>query len=264
MALAATMQNEAEGVSQRVTIQPVVWKLVFLRDVEKELHAEIDYISRRLHLASGAKHSDPAGRLYALYEGLLARDEVKWAHDGVPGSYFSRLKSLVRHLIGHLEAKLDEVDAPMAEGEMPEAAIRRGERWLRAGDRSREGYASLKELTGDLRRLLRMREEFYQSPTLSQENVAEGIKRLRSDYCAQGFRAALHKLLPMPVGPRKAIIRVPPPIVLGEGGPDGTAECIMDEIRVRLQRTLDEINRDLAANRRMPTYSNPFHPTSAG
>ena len=56
-------------------VAPVVWKLVFNRDVEPELHSECAYVEGRLRIEPGGGLSLPE-RVYRLYQTLLERDET--------------------------------------------------------------------------------------------------------------------------------------------------------------------------------------------
>ncbi len=59
-----------------------------------------------------------------------------------------------------------------------------------------------------------MRAALYPAAEMTQEQVAECIKRIRYDYCAGTLRDTFNKFVPRPAGARIAHIRVPEPIAV--------------------------------------------------
>jgi hypothetical protein len=119
-------------------------------------------------------------------------------------------------------------------------------------------------LVKDMRRILRLRPEMYPDATLTQEQVAENIKRLRNDYCFGSLRDNVNRFMPRPAGARTAHLRVPQPLdvtrALSHAAElDETARAaLLTDLRVRMQNSLDEINAELRARRAFIEYPNPF------
>ena len=90
---------------------------------------------------------------------------------------------------------------------------------------------------------------------ITQEQVAENVKRLRADYCFTGLGDNLHRFVPRPVGPRVAHVRVAEPIEV-EGG--NSPDALLAELRQRMQRTLDEMAAGLPMPASERSYPNPF------
>lgn len=256
MALEAARRVAASGEARPVFIAPVVWKLVFTRDVTRRLNRELAYVERRLGLPDASHCDSPAARLYAAYDALLARDEAAFGLGVSSRPYFNRYHILLDELRARLIAALDTLGASPARDGSVEALIRRGERWMREAPNPHAMYKQIRDMSRTLRQLCRMRPEIYRTPVLSQENVAEGIKRIRNDYCLGNKRDMLNKFLPTPAGPRIAIVRVPDAIAVG--GEPQTARELTDLLRGRMQGALDAINADLARDSRRIRYPNPF------
>ncbi|HHI81733.1 MAG TPA: hypothetical protein ENJ99_01130 [Rhizobiales bacterium] len=98
----------------------------------------------------------------------------------------------------------------------------------------------------------------YPGVQLSQENIAESIKRIRNDYCSGTTRDTVNSFLPQPAGPRTAHIRVPEPLNVGALMTTTSVEAMVEDLRTRMQMTLDQINADLAASGNVIYYPNPF------
>ena len=91
---------------------------------------------------------------------------------------------------------------------------------------------------------------------LTQEELAEHIKRIRNDHCKGILRDTLNRYVPRPAGPRTAIMRVPEPLAMHEvAGSDDEALALLRE---RMQEALDGINGMLGAAGRLKAYPNPF------
>lgn len=103
---------------------------------------------------------------------------------------------------------------------------------------------------------LRLGEFAFAGETVSQEGLAEHLKRIRNDYLKSGLRDTLNLFVPQPAGPRTAHIRVPEPLAMHEF--DQTDEQALDLVRSRMQAALDAINADLRAKGDVKMYANPF------
>jgi hypothetical protein len=254
MALEALDRVRKAGTTRPVLIAPIVWKLVFQRDVEKELLTECAYIEKRLGMSAAAGAALPV-RVYTIYAALLARDEAALGLTMRAGMPFR-----TRHgaLVLALQAALVELAAIDGPPTMPADIVRRARKRVRqlAGADS-EVSKRLKVLSDMLALNLRLGDFAFAEATITQEGLAEHIKRIRNDYCKGTLRDTLNRFVPQPAGPRTAYIRVPE--ALDVASFDGTAESMMAEIRLRMQAALDTINRGLRAEGRFRDYPNPFH-----
>lgn len=123
--------------------------------------------------------------------------------------------------------------------------------------------ASIRALVSDMRRIQRFRPALYPGEDMTQEQIAESIKRLRYDYCSGTWRDSLNRFVPQPDGPRIAHIRVPEPIdvnALLRKEPDtpGLRSATLSQLRDRMQTALDGLAREITRHPRTPRYRNPF------
>ena len=254
MAVEALDRVRQAGAKRQVLIAPVVWKLVFQRDVEKELLGECAYVEKRLEIRPAAGATLPQ-RVFDIYEALLARDEAAIGLTLRPGMPFR-----MRHaaLVLALQTALVELAAIDGPPSSPADIVRRARKRMRqlAGADS-EVSKRLKVLSDMLALNLRLGDFAFVGKTITQEGLAEHIKRIRNDYCKGTLRDTLNRFVPQPAGPRTAYIRVPEALDIASF--DGTAEDMMAEVRTRMQAALDTINRGLRADGRFREYPNPFH-----
>lgn len=265
MAIEAARTVEASGKagqSRKVLVAPVVWKLIFNRDVEVALHKELDYVEDALQLPKTSPADGLQHRLYDAYSALLARHETRHGSPPTSAHYFERQDKLSVRLLALLSDLLDRLAVEAARSETTNEQIRRGERWLRRADKTSDDAKTVRVLTRDLRQLLRFHAAIYPGNHLTQEHIAESIKRIRNDYCGKTTRDTVNKFLPQPAGPRTAYIRVPEPLDISAMMGETSVEALVDDLRRRMQMTLDGINQDLTAAGKFITYPNPF--TMAG
>jgi hypothetical protein len=107
--------------------------------------------------------------------------------------------------------------------------------------------------------------DVYGTPTLSQEQIFESLKRLRANLLIRGIGNSLRNVLPTPYGGRIAHIRVPEAIAIDPkraSGDEAERACYVDELleqtRERMQSALDEINREIADEVDSLSHTNPF------
>jgi hypothetical protein len=247
MASEALRRGRAENSGFQAFVAPVVWKLVFQRDVEPELHKECGYVEGRLAMASGEGLS-LAERVYRLYETLLDRDEAQLGIDVKAGRAFAgRHAALVSAICAKLSALLG-LDTPPSE---PASLLRVARRMLREAKKDSRGP----QIKAEIERLalnLRLGAYAFRNETVTQEELAEHIKRIRNDHCKGSFRDTLNRYVPRPAGPRTAIIRVPEAIAMHEF--EGTTEQAVALLHQGMQEALDGIGDGGALHR----YRNPF------
>lgn len=253
MAAEAGRELAALGGQKAAFVVPLVWKLKFQNDAASGLAWELDYVERRLGLERRDRSTSAAQRLYAIYDALLARDEAVWIGTASTGSYGQRQLRLLGLMTGVLAEKLR---ANGAEGPLDPAdqsqVLRTADRWLRSVSPEHGYRDEIRRLARDIRRILRFRPSLYPQPDLTQEQIAECIKRVRTDYCEGTLRDTASRFVPRPVAPRTAYVRVPEPInvsallkgraTLDRAEIDATAA----ELRVRLQAAIDAINGEIA------------------
>ncbi len=216
--VAPLMSGAAEMASRRwiasekpvgtrpVVIAPIVWKFVFQRDVEKELLCECAYVEKRLKIKA-TRQCDAAERVFHIYETLLARDEAAMGLTVQQAMPFR-----MRHgaLMLALQSALVELAAIDGPPNTPADIVRRARKRMRqlAGV-DPEISKRLKILSDKLALNLRLGDFAFASETVTQEGLAEHIKRIRNDYCKGSLRDTLNRFVPQPAGPRTAHIRVP-------------------------------------------------------
>lgn len=256
MALETARQLEAAGEARETYIAPVVWKLFFREDVSSGLHREAQYIESRLRLPRSSAKDSPADRVHHIYGALLARDEIAAGIHPTNAPYAARRQRVLKRLKERLSKRME----PMTGGETADdrdEVLGQARRWLRTVDRDHHAFAAIKTLTRDINRISRFDPVWYVGDVLTQEHVAESLKRLRADYCRGSKRDAAHNYVPVPVGARRAVIRVPEPIEVTSESE--SPDCLTESLRARMQTCLDDINADnLERQRDLPVFENPF------
>lgn len=258
MAREALEQGRATDPSFEAWVAPIVWKLTFTGDVEKPLMAECAYVERRLKLDDGTGRSLPE-RVYAIYLALLARDEERL---GIVANFQAGHAIRQQAVIAELEKRLAtalEADA----GQGPDELLRLARRRLRDKSAPRtDATKELKLLAETLARVRRVGAFAFAGETVTQEELAEHLKRIRNDYCAGSLRDNLNRFLPQPAGPRRAHIRVPEPLAVHQF--TGAVDDALELLRARMQTALDAINADLERSGVFRRYPNPFHQVRVG
>jgi hypothetical protein len=214
-------------VDDSVFVQPVVWKLVFSRDVTPGLHREMALIEHRLGLQPGT--GTPAERFGALVAGVTVAREQRFGLERGPcaaSEVFDRQERLYRALMTDLVARHGDP------GGGSYLTIHRLRRAVKAAGGDPEDLARLAELD----RLCALTPDVYGSPVLTQEQIAEHLKHLRQHLLTSG-RDQLAALFPKPVGPRIAHVSVPEPIVITRQPP--SPELLTTMVRQHMQGALD-------------------------
>ena len=117
----------------------------------------------------------------------------------------------------------------------------------------------------ELVRLAGFDRALYDRPRLTQERLAEVLKRTRSSLLTRGFGNALHNTVPVAVAPRVVHVRAPEPIavhdVLASATPDGGSRArvaLLADHRSRLQGALDSLSRERAPKTAARAVENPL------
>ncbi len=265
MAIEAARLLREDGSERGAFVAPVVWKLEFLGDVRRPLAREMAYVERRLGLPAAKPGAALAERVRHAYDVLLARDEAAFGEE--VGSGAGSLAARQDRLIGRLCDRLGELmgEAAPEAGASVERALKLAERFVRRAEAGDGAAGEAKRLAKAMRRIRRFQPGFYPGPELTQEHVAECIKRLRCDYCEGSLRDSMDKFVPRPAGARIAHIRVPEPLDIGrtlgrrQELSESEVEALVGELRRRMQAALDRLNAELAGEGSRIGFANPLH-----
>lgn len=227
------------------------------------------HIERRLGLPSGEGLALER-RFLALQVNLAARQcarfeiTVRGLGSALAGrDYFDVQAEAATQVRRRIEARYATV-----EGDFPrfERAARRAIRERTANDP--EGARRDRALLGELQRLHGFTRERYPEETLTQEQVAENLKRTRASLVTRGFADALHNTVPVAVGPRVARIRVPEPMAVHDvwSADEATGEArraeLLAELHRRMQQALDALTSEIAPVVDRFRVANPAHATT--
>ncbi len=234
----------AAAVPQRAAFAvPVLWKLRFIGDAGDALAREIALIERELRLpaSSGALEARFAALHGALLEQQCERLQLPAppCDPRAPGrAYFAAQGAAITAIRARLEQRYGALDAELA----------RAQHQLRKAFRERtaqepDAVQLDRMLLAELQRLSGCDPALYDKPTLTQEQMAERLKHIRSAVVTRGTRNALHNLFPVAVAPRDVAIRVPEPIAVPAAAAGDKAACgaLLAELRQRMQATLNEL-----------------------
>jgi hypothetical protein len=273
MATEAARCVRASGTGRPVFIVPIVWKYRYTRDVSANIHRELGTIERALSLEC-TEGLGVAERFNALQTNVLAgrmrRFDFELVSDpkrelGSDTNFFLRQDAFRGHLVDDLTSRYsiepsDSIDRTISR--LKRAILRAR---ADAGGRVDPRFARDLERVDEANRLGGFTRDVYGTPTLSQEQIFESLKRLRASLLIRGLGHTLHNFLPTPYGSRVAHIRVPEPISIDLGraaGDDAERSDYVDELidltRERMQSALDEINREIADEVGSLSHPNPF------
>lgn len=251
MAVEATARQKGAGAEPRAYLQPIVWKLLFLGDVRRALARECAYVEKSLAIDADT-YAPVSKRIWAIYNALFQRKAEHLAIAIDPGRPLGerRLRLIAAHT-DRLVGLVGPADS--------DAAVRRGarrrEREIRGAD-----PAKARELRGHLdalAKLDRLGEFAYANPKMTQEHMAEHLKRLRTDYCKGSWRDTVNTFLPQAAAPRRAILRVPEALAMHKFS--GSPAEAMAIVRGRMQEALDAINAEIRGQGGFVLEPNPFH-----
>lgn len=250
------LDAKARAPEKPVRLAPMVWKLAFVEDATAGLLKECAYVENSLKLGRG-DGANPAERAHAIFHKLFDREAEKL--------------SLVTMSDMPLRAKRDAIEV---------AAVLQLETWLADGTFGRDAVAAIQQVKrkarvegtemssetkvtqklADRLALVRRLGDFaFEEPTITKEEVAEHLKRLRNDWCKGTFRDAANQFIPQPVARRHAHVRILEPVEV-HGGEDPAH--LMEQVRNAMQTALDEINAGLEKMGRV-RWVNPFYGSSS-
>jgi 1-acyl-sn-glycerol-3-phosphate acyltransferase len=215
MALDTAATIADDGESQRTLILPMVWKYRFTADATDGLVREMRFVERRLGLPSG-ESLGVGDRFFALMREVLRREEARAGLVSPPlddAHYFERSEALLTHLIERSEHEVGIADRVPTPGESLRDRLRhieRAARFLKTKEPKR--YATISARLAVMHRLEQFSPRFYNSPTLTQEQMAECMKRLRFDAISGKLTDMLRRWIPFPVADRIVHVRTGEPV----------------------------------------------------
>jgi hypothetical protein len=237
----------AAGRDLPVLVVPIVWRLHFTGDVSNGLGREMAHIERALGLPRGT--GLPVGERFAALQANLLHRQCETLGLAAPAAasgagYFAAQEAAAGAIARELESRGARVEHDLAR------IMHRARKSARAGverperERDRQLYLELWRLVG-------FPPALYDTPTLTQEGIAENLKRIRSVFVTRGRGNALHNVVPVPVGRRVAHVRVPEPIEVQEASvaaadPAEARVRMLETLHARLQAALDALGAELA------------------
>ena len=274
MACEAAARGGAAGDPRPVYIAPIVWKLRYLGDIRQRLHAEMNLIERHLGLECD-HHPNIAEHFRRLQERVLTKQMLKFGFDSasVAGhDFFSRQKAFRQWLMDDLHRRYsieehDSLERTLTRFKRAISAERQSvQRDGSTGGRARQAALKLDiDRAEEASRLDGYCRDVYGTRQLSQEQIAESLKRHRATLVADGLRNAIHNALPTPFGPRVAHLRVPEAIRIDPARASGSQEVrrayvasLIGLSRRRMQEAVEAIGREIAPEVESYSVPNPF------
>ncbi|MER8462770.1 hypothetical protein [Mesorhizobium sp. M1396] len=253
MGLEALRRGRATDPHFKVWIAPVIWKLAFTGNVEAALAKECAYVEKSLKIERQATDTLPQ-RIHHVYSTLLTRDEAACGVRSDEGAtHAERRKALVTELGRRLGESISADTASTDTAEL----LRRARRWQRENTGDAEGQKHVRALADTIQRLQRVGSWASANPRITQEEIAEHLKRIRNDYCRGGLRDTINRFIPQPAGPRCAHIRVPEALGLHEYA--GSIDDAVAELHRRMQQTTTGTVAEVEAQGSFIFYPNPFY-----
>ncbi len=237
-------------------IQPVVWKLYFTRDVSSELHRDMGDIESALGLSGGSDLTVPS-RFAALQQNLLRRQEEAF---GIPigdsgcysgGRLFDRQEAMFNALYSELTHHYPE---PTGHRHLRVARLRREVQRAPQLDPARRRHHLV--MVDELTRCCGFARETYGSEVLTQEHIAESLKRIRQQQLTRTWWQRIQGMMPVPVASRIAAVRAPAPVLLTPGRAEA---ALTAETGRRMQGALDELLEELEPELQRHAHRNPLH-----
>ncbi|KUM24771.1 hypothetical protein AU467_06665 [Mesorhizobium loti] len=252
MGLEALKRGRETDKNFKAWVAPVVWKLAFTGNVERALAKEYAYVEKSLKIEGAANGSLPE-RVYRIYSDLLSRDEQAFGLAAEHGASYAVRQQRVLAELGDRLAEAIATDDGLDLAELQ----RRSRRWLRENKVDADKQKRVRKLTETIQRIQRVGPWAFANQTITQEEIAEHLKRIRNDYCKGTLRDTINRFIPQPAGPRCAHIRVPEP--LGLHTYEGSADEALAELRSRMQEAVTRIVTELEAAGGFISYPNPFY-----
>lgn len=235
---------------KNIYVIPIVWKLSFNKNVSYELHKEINYIQKQLDIKND-KNSELNERLHDLLFDIFSI--VSNEHDfeiNTNNTVFLK-KQLCKYLMDQIATELrysltndTNIDIKNFNKlliSLPLVSIHK---------------KNIKNKLNDLTKIMDFQFELYGN-SISQENIAEILKKIRINFCHYGLRNQFHKFIPVPVSSRTAYIQVAEPISINDSIVKGISkEELLLNMRNIMQEKLNYINNKLSIEKKVFFYKN--------
>ena len=239
---------EKSNGTKPVYIAPVIWKLVFNKNVNKELHSEISYINKELKLYSNLNNT-VSERTYELFLNLFSK--IALTHNINLTSNNIRLIQI--QLINGLLVKIsNEIKYDLTNDSKLD--LKNISKLVK-----NQNNKNLKNSLKDLNNISSFTFNYYTNELLSQEQIAEILKKVRINFCTQGVFNLIHKFVPTPIASRTAYIEVPDAINLNNllsENHGNIKEKTLNILQQKMQFTLDQLNHKLELNNKIIFHSN--------
>jgi hypothetical protein len=253
MAMAAADRGE-----RPVFIVPLVWKYRFVGDVSARLHGEMRLIERSLGLASPSSRVGVGVRFYTLQMNVLAAQmrAFSYADECPDAGFFERQRAFRDFLLRELTGRF-----PVAPTDSVDKSLARLKAVILSTAKDPHVRRQHLAMVEEAKRLGEMSRDVYGTPLLTQEQMAECLKRTRDRLMRRGWRNVVANMLPCPLGARVVHVAVPEPIRVEAVRSHERAEyegALLDLTRESMQAALDGINRRIAPAVQAFAVQNPF------
>lgn len=246
-------ERGAELAGRPAHVVPLTWFIRFREDATPGLQRELAYVESRLG-TDAPLLAGPAQRLGRLYHTLIEREARAFDIELGPRDhgFARRFQRGLAHALERLaEAWPAYRPAPLPAA--PEAAVRA---WRVAARTLGDPDSAFRRQVGVLDRMLRLVPAAVEHPTITQEQVAERIKRLRLDWLRGTTRDSVTRFVPRAAARRDVFVRVCEPVVVE---PDADHALVLAAMRQRMRAALALAQEDgLQAFGPPVRYPNPF------
>lgn len=254
MSLRVSRELIESGDPRPVYAVPMLSKYFFVEDVSRALAGELGQIERKLGFSSDAR-APLEIRFYSLQERILAQQLAAFQSPLVqpaiePRDFFDVQKRFQDELLARLCAiygqRGGDLPAQLRAYEK-EIKLLRSASQAEADGEAKRRYREETKIVAEIRRLEAFQSEVYATDVLTQEQIAESLKRIKRDLVKATGMDSLRNVLPVAVGWRKVLLRCGDPINVRErleqhrGEVRELSEMLVIEFRQRMQAKLDEL-----------------------
>jgi hypothetical protein len=244
------METYTHEVVADAYVAPILWKIIFRRDITPKLMREYRYAAKKLGHVH-AKAGNPAEGIFAIYLHLLRTHEVYWRGHATNSDLMQirkvALQEILYTYIGH------DLNLSLVGGGW--RILNRLKKWLRQNKDHRE-YERAEAAASALNVVLELNDHVFSRQYMTQEEAAEHLKRIRSSYCKGTIYDKVNHFVPRFTAPCEIFIKVPEPFRVPE---TGDPEEISAKLRIVMQKALDDLVTEVHQKRSTIIWSNPFH-----
>jgi hypothetical protein len=229
-------------------------KYFFVEDVSAALAAEIGQIERKLGFPSD-RQARLEERFFSLQARILARQLTAFEAQSSPSritpqNFFVVQRQFQEVLLGRLRAAYGQ-----RTGDLP-AQLRAYEKEIKLlrpakgspqDDASLRRYRAETKLVAEIRRLETFQADVYATESLTQEQIAETLKRTKRDLVNVTRLDGLRNMMPVAAGWRQVLLRCGDPIIVRQrleqhrGDLQQISVELVIDFRRRMQAKLDEL-----------------------